>query len=430
MFRTLKGPLNLQVEVTESCDNACRHCYNFFRHADYRYLTMTKQQIEKVVSELRSLEVIRGVVTGGEPLTAVDNALYLASGMRDCGMGVTLNTDLTLFDEEIGLQLKDIGIEAIMKSLIADEPHIHDFVTQRQGSWVKTVNGIKLSIKMGFRVLVNQVLTKWNIDRVQQTGDFVGSLGADKFGATRACAPTPIAKDFENNLISIDELRKSLEILYELKEKWGYNVDVFEHYPWCAMQDIEKYEYLSRRKCTAGVTSATIGTNGELRPCGHSSMTYGNVFEEGLQKAWLKMSDWRQQKYSRQCKHCKYYRSCTGGCPVEDMNASDEKDHHRTTPRDVILTPKKKVLTPVNINAEFKFRHDVVFREENFGGIVASGTAGVVFVDKEAFNVLTSIDKHRFFTVQEIVSTFRVESNSSVKIFTKLANQKLILERG
>lgn len=426
MFRTLKAPITVQVEVTESCDNVCRHCYNFFRHEGYKHQTLTREQIDKIIGEFKSLQVVRGVVTGGEPLIVPKLTVYLVEQMKSLGMGVSFNSNLTLFSEEIGKELQKAGITSIMTSLIADDPTLHDFVTQQVGSWEKTTTNIKLATKMGFRVMVNMVLTKWNYSRLKQTGDLVGSWGVDKFGATRACPPGPIAPQFVENLITFDELRLSLQTLYELQEKWGYKVDVFEHYPWCALGDVKKYQYLSRRKCTAGVTSASIGSSGQLRPCGHSSMTYGNVFEEGLQVPWSRMTEWREQKYTEACRDCRHYRSCTGGCAVDAQNSEHGTDHHMTCENDVSSVPEKEVLTLAPADTSYQIIPKMILREEIFGGVVTSGEVGVVYVDGQTLDILKALRFREHFTASGIASEFQVETEATREVLARLESQHLI----
>jgi len=429
MFRTLKSPLNIQVEITEKCDNCCRHCYNFFRHSDYICQTISFSDMDKIVNEMSSLQVPKATITGGEPLVAFKESLYLAKELGKKGIGVNLNSNLVAFSKEIGLALQDAGVTSIMTSLIADDSELHDWVTQNSGSWFKSTNGIKLAHKMGFRVIVNMVLTKWNFHRLQQTGDLVGSWGIDKFGATRACSPSPIALEFFSNTISTEELRESIRILYQLKGKWGYKVDVLEHYPWCALQDIDKYKYLARRKCSAGVTGATIGADGQLRPCGHSTMTYGDVFKEGLQKTWLNMADWRNQEYSKDCYGCKYYLLCTGGCPVEAQNSSTGRDHHCSDSKNIVFTHEEKFSIGLPYEKEFQFYPNVMLRKESFGGILVSSTSGAVLFSEETFGILAVLLKQKHFTIGGILDIFQVDGKSTERFISKLVKRKLIRER-
>ncbi|MFA5652151.1 MAG: radical SAM protein [Candidatus Paceibacterota bacterium] len=429
MYKTLCGPIAVQVEVTEMCNDTCRHCYNFFRHDNYVCKTMSEGEVSIVISELQKYQVVRGVITGGEPLIVPDIFLKLAEGMASIGMRTTVNTNLILFNKAIGTELLKIGTGTIMTSLIGDTPELHDFVTQNPGSWKGTVNGIELAKSMGFRVLVNMVLTKWNIHRVREVGNLVGSLGANTFGATRACAPGPIAKDFHKNLISIEELRESLKILYELKEKWDYKVDIFEHYPWCALGDLEKYSYLARRKCTAGITSCTIGADGELRPCGHSSMRYGNVFSEGLSKPWMKMNDWRKQIYSGSCIKCSFFNRCTGGCPTEIQNSLDKKDHHCTSEEDVISLPiNKEEIISLDPDCIYKLNEKIVLRKEEFGGTIGTRNGEkLLFVDKKFFETLLNLRDQKF-SIRQVSVESAEDLDQVIQLFSILFSKKMITE--
>ncbi|TSD02812.1 MAG: hypothetical protein Athens071416_451 [Parcubacteria group bacterium Athens0714_16] len=429
MYKTLKSPLNIQVEITEECNNICRHCYNFFRHkTELGNRSIKIEEIEYLVAEFKKLQVVRLTITGGEPLSTPEKTIYLAKKSKEIGMSVTLNSNLTIFDKKLGEKLKNSGISVIMTSLLSHNPNTHDYITQSCGSWGKTTENIKLATDMGFRVLVNMVLTKWNILDLKDTGNFVGYLGVAKFGATRACAPIPIAKEFTNQMISLDELRGSLKILYELKEKWGYDVDVFEHYPWCALQDVEKYSYLARRKCTAGITSASVGYDGELRPCGHSNMRYGNVFKEGLQRPWLRMDDWRETKYSNtRCNSCPLIKMCTGGCPTENINSEKGIDHHCTTYKDITTLPKKKILCDINPNEEFIFYPNTVLRTEEFGGILIIASGGQILLDKEAFDIVSFLFNNREgISVNKLVGSFKATQNESNFLINRLINEGLI----
>lgn len=429
MYRTLKSPLNVQVELTERCNHVCRHCYNFFRHGNLPLRTISKEQVDILVEELKRLQVVRVVITGGEPLIVPETALYSSRCCLEAGMSVSLNTNMTRFTREIGDDLLKIGVSTIMTSLLADTSEIHDRITQVPGSWQQAASNIQLAISMGFRVLVNMVLTKWNIARVRQTGDLVGGWKVAKFGATRACAPGPIAAGFWKNLVSVEEVRESLRILYELKEKWGYEVDVFEHYPWCVMEDLDKYRYLARRKCTAGVTSASIGADGQLRPCGHSSMKYGNVFQEGLTAPWSRMEDWRRQQYSQVCNSCRFFGSCSGGCPVEAANSLNGKDHHCTSESDIVKMPKRIAAANIGDQQRFIFRSPLILRKESFGGIVASAYAGLVYVDEQAFDTISSLARGECEIGLADIKRFGATSDEAQALLGRLQKEKLITER-
>lgn len=384
--------------------------------------------LQRLVEEIEKNKVGRIVLTGGEPLVEPEKLIWFAKQLsRLPWVSVSLNSNMVLFTEEIGKELYSSGVHSILVSLTADTPEIHDWITQRLGSWQKAIDGIKLAKSLGYRILVNMVLTKWNIDRVYQTGKLAQTLGVDKFGATRACAPTPMAKDFWKNLISVDEVRQSLVELYRLKDECGYAVDVFEHYPWCALGDVGKYQYLARRKCLAGVTSASIGADGQLRPCGHSSKQYGSVIKDGLAPVWARMSDWRSQQYVGICKDCKYLDYCSGGCAVEAENSRQWQDHHCVGESGVTSVPKKReIRIQVSPDDKLHFPSHVGLRDEGFGGTIFTGDGGFVLLDYKTYNAVKDVFTADSFTVKHLVQNYGFEINETLKTLSDWMNKNLI----
>ncbi|PIS20562.1 hypothetical protein COT52_03120 [candidate division WWE3 bacterium CG08_land_8_20_14_0_20_43_13] len=426
-YRTLSAPVSVQIEVTELCDNCCRHCYNSFRHHDCPLKTLSFDEIGILVEQLASAKVLRVGITGGEPLLVWNRTKYLIERLRTKGIYVSINTNLTHFTQEIGEELLRLSVKGILTSLISADRQLHDWVTQNEGSWEKTIAGIKLAVNMGFRVSLNMVLTQWNFEHLEQTGDLAGQLGVAKFGATRACEPCSMSCDISPYVITIDQLRHSLRVLYELKERWEYKVDVFEHYPWCALQDVGNYQYLSRRSCTAGLTSATVGADGQIRPCGHAPSTYGNVLTEGLQTCWLRMEEWRNRSYPKVCQNCKYLGKCSGGCRVDAANSKEGKDRHCEGEVAVISTPVKKQ-GKVDTSGSFVFANEVIFREEAFGGLVGVGYGGYSLLGHETFQLLREL-ANSSFTIDTLISEYGVKAEEARSFLAKLLTQKIIKRR-
>jgi len=46
--------------------------------------------------------------------------------------------------------------------------------------------------------------------------------------------------------------------------------------------------------CLGGTRWAHVGVDGGLRPCPYVPISYGNVYEEGLEKVWKKLSSFRE----------------------------------------------------------------------------------------------------------------------------------------
>ena len=73
LFRTLKAPLSVQIEVTENCNHRCTHCYNYWKKGDKCiFENMTFATAKKVADEVINSQVFGVTLTGGEPFLNFD----------------------------------------------------------------------------------------------------------------------------------------------------------------------------------------------------------------------------------------------------------------------------------------------------------------------------------------------------------------------
>lgn len=191
---------------------------------------------------------------------------------------------------EITDSLWKAGARIFLTSILSYDEREHNFLSQREGSFTETINGIKNALNIGFIVAVNMVLTKINIENLFRTAEYLASLGIKNFSATKV-SPALDSRDMKKLLLSKEEIEGSLETLVEVKNRFGMNINVLECYPLCLIKDGEKYSELISRNCAAGINTLTIGANGDIRPCSHSNLFYGNIFEENLESIWRKMQE-------------------------------------------------------------------------------------------------------------------------------------------
>jgi MoaA/NifB/PqqE/SkfB family radical SAM enzyme len=277
-YRELKAPLRTQVELTEKCNNRCVHCYNHYRASpDSRSLSPDITQ--EVIEELGREDVFAVTFTGGEPLLEFESLL---AGIRTCtewGINSGLNSNLSILGRDEFQELRRIGLNGVLTSLMSCNEELNDRMCQREGVFEKVVEGIKEAKLAGLRVSVNMVVSKDNLHEVYKTGEFCyQELGIDSFSATRVGPSSHNLIWFEDHRLSRKGIRKMLDQLKSLKKKYGMRVDSLEPLPYCTLEDLEEYKLFTRRRCVAGITTCTIGSHGEVRPCSHADLIYGNVF--------------------------------------------------------------------------------------------------------------------------------------------------------
>lgn len=169
------------LELTESCNQKCIHCYG-----DCNTSPLTKRikksllslkQWEKVIEEGYTLSCRRIQLTGGEPMFFGKDIFTLIKFIRELGYKqIEMFTNATLFDKaSIDLLVRyDVRIAT---NIYSKRPEIHDAITKLEGSFDKTIRNIKLMQERGVKVFLATVLMDQNAQYAEETVDFIQELG-------------------------------------------------------------------------------------------------------------------------------------------------------------------------------------------------------------------------------------------------------------
>ena len=318
LYQTLSAPINCQIELTTSCSHNCSHCYNFWRKDIERVNNFLKEtDVSKIIRKIADAKVFDIIITGGEPLIKYDILIHCIKEARSAGSGISLNSNLVSLTRARARELRSLGIKQILTSLMGPSAEIHDKIAQSKGSFERVVRNIQLANEEKINIVANMVVSKINLSFVRDTAKFVSSIGIKKFAATKAGCPGNCF-DFSQFSLSKEEFKKYLQDLQEVGEELGIAIDALEGYPLCGIGDLNRYYSFIGRKCYAGVTTITIASDGEVRPCSHLDVSYGNLLTKDLAEIWTRMAPWRNGAYlPNTCKSCKILHVCGGGCRME-----------------------------------------------------------------------------------------------------------------
>lgn len=330
MVTELFAPVDVQIELTQSCNWRCRHCYNFWRPQESRFRSLSKDQIEHIVQELKSNQVPSITITGGEPFVCKENLFMLLNIARDAGIVVSLNTNFSLINEEdISVLAKKYRDVSILVSLLSANSVEHEYLSGAPvGTHARLIKHLHGAIQKGLSIGINMVLMRENISSIMTTACLAKELGARAFCATKAL---PNISSFKGDfLLSSDEVIKSLDDLMNIEKLLKIPVDILGCYPRCLLVGTRAYRRFSHRTCVAGCTTVTIGADGNVRPCSHLEISYGNIFNESLGSIWKNMNGWRKNEFiPKKCLDCFFIDSCRGGCRVNALTPGlDNMDIH------------------------------------------------------------------------------------------------------
>lgn len=436
LYKTLSAPISIQVEVTEACNLSCSHCYNFWRQEpEQRYSSLNKDRLFYILGEISNSGVFKVTLTGGEPLLFKDNIIESAQYLSENNIDCSLNTNLTTISEEDAFRLKEAGVQAILTSLMSFDEETHDRITQKRGSFQKTIRGIKNVLAAQIPLAVHMVVSRANEGDVYETGKFVVNLGVKAFAATKV-SPILGNSNFSKISISRESAKQSLQNLLELQEEFGLQTDILECYPLCLIGDAQKFEKFVRRNCSAGVTTAAVGADGGVRSCIHSNELIGNLFQDGLRESWQRMSRWRDGSLiPENCQECQYLQRCTAGCRVEAQYFGDISgmDPYASSPEDVLVPPQRRSIA---IPGEEKFFEKTLkinphlrIRAENFGGIVNGEGGSYLFFNKDSYEIIKQLKKEGiFFSPAEISRAYGIEPKRTLNFFAHLYNNNIVID--
>ena len=314
----LKSPITMQMELTWGCNEACNFCYNPKRkHGGLVTIESpipSRQKFIDRVNKIADAEVFYVTITGGEPFVRKDAIFDVVQQFSERGVDFSINSNLSLASEDDLRRLRDAGTMNILTSLPSYEKTTHRCITN-SNTYDRIVENIARSGKLGIRTGVSMVVTTENKGHVYETGRFVANLGATSFYATPMSPCKEKIDDQKELLLEKDDVLAVLSDLVSLEKEYGIHTGVLEPLPHCLIFHDERLKKFLSRACVAGVSTATVGPDGNLRPCSHSTQIYGNIDDDTLQHLWAGMVEWKEQVYvPHDCKECDAVDFCLGGC--------------------------------------------------------------------------------------------------------------------
>ncbi len=166
-----KPPLlgELDVELTERCNNACIHCYiNLPANDPASERELSTGRVKQILDEAASLGCMRVRFTGGEPLLRGDlPELYLHA--RRLGLGVVLFTNATRLTSELAdLFARVPPREKIEISLYGMKRESYEAVSQAPGSFAAAWRGIHLLMERNIPFVVKSALLPSNKGEIEE----------------------------------------------------------------------------------------------------------------------------------------------------------------------------------------------------------------------------------------------------------------------
>ena len=311
---------HIVVEVTQDCNNACLHCYNYWRHGRTSTSSGDDLSLEDILQLVRRVRedasIEQVALSGGEPMLRQDLP-EIVSKLTDEGLGVVVITNGTMLSET---QLKRFPEGTIFEvTLFSVDSTLHNHIAGGN-VFDRILEGLVRVQKHKCSFALAYVLNRLNAHDTTRTIELGIALGAEAVLFNRINLNQNVMPDAEKLVPSASMLRQSLDDAENIVEKYGISIAVSVPIPPCII-DTSDYKHLHFGWCPRGGRDAyyTVGHTGLLRPCNHSSVILGDLKKQSFyditsgQKA---KEFW--EPTPTECIECEHplKDSCRGGCPA------------------------------------------------------------------------------------------------------------------
>lgn len=280
------APDTIFFEITRACNLLCTHCFN--SSGKRLAQELTDDQRTYILDDLSRAGAQEVRFTGGEPLVVSSIFKYI-SQIRVQGLRASIGTNAALIDMNVAKKLAQAGLNAAITSIDGMEQR-HDFI-RGEGSFQKTLNGIKSLLDVGIPVRVNIVAMRSNMGEIPAIVEYFFRQNIPVM--IRRLIPSGRADNMTKEMLTREDyalLRDKLQIF--LSDKRGI---VRGHY----LQDDAPVTRIKlpfeRRSCSAGHRGLVVLPNGLVQTCGFlgplGETSIGDLKVESLSSLWQRLNE-------------------------------------------------------------------------------------------------------------------------------------------
>lgn len=311
-------PFSATIEITDSCNLRCVHCYRGERSTSY----WSANNFEQVLIELKELGTLNLTITGGEPFSHPLICEFLEM-TKKYGFVVSIQSNLLLLNDEILSELKKNIISDVSVSLYSMVDSEHDLITQSQGSLKITKENVKKLIDNDIPVSLNCPIMIYNQNAMPALREFATKLGIEVKFALKIIPSQDRSLHIEDyNVFSKD-----------------FILDAIKNPQICLYQkELENIRQSrpNQRYCQTGFRSITLDAQGNMLICNAYRKQCGSLNSTSIKTLWYKSTNlniWRKQTslVIQKCLDCPAYAYCEP-CPAHAFTQSgNESDIDETT---------------------------------------------------------------------------------------------------
>jgi MoaA/NifB/PqqE/SkfB family radical SAM enzyme len=310
-LRKQRNPLGGGMEITHRCNLRCVHCY-CRKDADdkeARDAELSYDEICGIVDQIVQEGCLYFQLTGGEPLLRRD-FIDIYDYCRDKGLLVILFTNGTLITRRVADHLARRPPLLVEVSLYGATKEVYESVTGVPGSYEKCLNGVKLLVDRGIKLVLKSPMMTLNVAELDALKQLAANLGVDFYFDVQ----------LHPRLNGMDDPYGPYQYRLPLDEMLRLELSEEERLV-CWKAYLDRLAGMPRPKtlykCGAGLHSFFIDVAGNLLMCVEARWPSYNLLQGSFREGWYDfLADVRSwfEPADSGCAHCDIFLLCSQ-CP-------------------------------------------------------------------------------------------------------------------
>lgn len=318
---------NLQIELTDSCNERCIHCYMPELLKD-RADEMDFEAVKDLIEQYRAMNGVKVVFSGGEIFLHKD-LFKILELCRKLGLFVLLQTNLLILTPQILERLKELRIFNIQVSLYSTDPAVHDSITTIKGSCMRTMANIRKLVEADIPIIIACPVMKQNFDSVADVQAFADSLGVEVYYDYIMMAQSNGSTENLNHRISLSQTRGMIDFLLEHNDAFRMAIETS-----ASAEELLSKQFARRRNvCSILSSGLCVSPDGTAYPCpGWKGFSLGDLAKSSLNSIWSasekarKLRSVDMEADFEKCRSCTLRNFCDM-CAVYNYNESGDIYH-------------------------------------------------------------------------------------------------------
>jgi radical SAM protein with 4Fe4S-binding SPASM domain len=304
------SPMVTTIEITQSCNFKCSHCYNYDRSKappkEIIENTLEDSEILQLIKEISELGGLYLNLSGGEVLTHPSLNTFIKFA-KTLNLLVKIKTNGALLNSKKVIELYDIGLDGLDISLYGDDEQTYKEFTSSK-NYQEVIAGLKRSKNVGLDTYVSIILHKNN---VSQLGSMI-----------KMC----------------EEIEVPFQVSYEVTKRYDDSTGSRDHeitldqFEDLLMGDFShlfmNYNPDHSFQCSCARTVCGISSSGDVYPCIGAPIKSGSIRENSLKDIWNnskelnKIRDIKKSDF-QECNKCDVKEFCSRSSGSIYINTGD-----------------------------------------------------------------------------------------------------------